>query len=144
MPADLNAATGLDALTHGIEAFVSLARGPRAGGRRGAPPRRRGRRAEGARRPRRDRGRHPAAGQLTLGDACLTTNPWPASAAQVAELFHYVPEHRTSAERLRRVIAALERISAALMRTTEGSEALVRAVVEAAAEHLSADGSCSP
>ena len=37
------------------------------------------------------------------------------------------------------MIAALERISAALMRTTEGSEALVRAVVEAAAEHLSAD-----
>jgi GAF domain-containing protein len=52
---------------------------------------------------------------------------------------HYFPEHRTSAERLRRVISALERISAALMRTTEGSEALVRAVVEAAAEHLSAD-----
>jgi signal transduction histidine kinase len=52
---------------------------------------------------------------------------------------HYFPEHRTSAERLRRVIAALERISSALMRTTEGSEALVRAVVEAAAEHLSAD-----
>lgn len=52
---------------------------------------------------------------------------------------HHFPEHRTSGERLRRVIAALERISAALMRTTEGSEALVRAVVEAAAEHLSAD-----
>ena len=52
---------------------------------------------------------------------------------------HYFPEHRTSAERLRRVIAALERISAALMRTTEGSEALVRAVVAAAAEHLSAE-----
>ena len=52
---------------------------------------------------------------------------------------HYFPEHRTYAERLRRVISALEHISAALMRTTEGSEALVRAVVEAAAEHLCAD-----
>ena len=52
---------------------------------------------------------------------------------------HYFPEHRTYAERLRRVILALERISAALMHTTEGSEALVRAVVEAAAEHLCAD-----
>jgi len=52
---------------------------------------------------------------------------------------HYFPEHRTSAERLRRVIAALERISSALMRTSEGSEALVRAVVDAAAEHLSAE-----
>ena len=52
---------------------------------------------------------------------------------------HYFPEHRTSVERLHRVIAALERISSALMRTTEGSEALVRAVVAAAAEHLSAE-----
>jgi signal transduction histidine kinase len=52
---------------------------------------------------------------------------------------HYFPEHRTSAERLHRVIAALERIASALMRTTEGSEALVRAVVAAAAEHLSAE-----
>ncbi|HVL85353.1 MAG TPA: GAF domain-containing sensor histidine kinase [Pseudonocardia sp.] len=52
---------------------------------------------------------------------------------------HYYPEHRTSAERLRRVIHALDRISAALVRTMEGSEALVRAVVEAAADHLSAD-----
>jgi signal transduction histidine kinase len=52
---------------------------------------------------------------------------------------HYFPEHRTSAERLRRVIAALEHISSALVRTTEGSEALVRAVVEAAAEHLSTE-----
>ena len=41
---------------------------------------------------------------------------------------HYYPEYRTSAERLHRVIQALERISAALVRTTEGSEALVRAV----------------
>jgi signal transduction histidine kinase len=52
---------------------------------------------------------------------------------------HYYPEYRTSAERLHRVILALERISAALVRTTEGSEALVRAVVEAAADHLSAE-----
>ena len=37
------------------------------------------------------------------------------------------------------MIHALERISAALVRTTEGSEALVRAVVEAAADHLSAE-----
>src|SRR5689334_24483857 len=44
------------------------------------------------------------------------------------------PEYRISAERLRRVILALERISGALVRTMEGSEALVRAVVDAAAE----------
>ena len=131
----------------------------------------------------------PRLAQLTLGDACLTTNPRPASVdrgrgavpggpvvttpcravgppprgrpAPVAATRtwtprraapdldaltglrsgkpHYFPEHRTYAERLRRVISALERISAALMRTTEGSEALVRAVVEAAAEHLCAD-----
>ena len=52
---------------------------------------------------------------------------------------HYYPEYRISAERLHRVIHALERISAALVRTMEGSEALVRAVVEAAADHLSAE-----
>jgi signal transduction histidine kinase len=52
---------------------------------------------------------------------------------------HYFPEHRESAERLRRVIHALDRISAALVRTVEGSEALVRAVVDAAADHLSAE-----
>ncbi len=52
---------------------------------------------------------------------------------------HYYPEYRVAAERMRRVIHALERISAALVRTMEGSEALVRAVVEAAANHLSAD-----
>ncbi|RTL64705.1 MAG: sensor histidine kinase [Pseudonocardiaceae bacterium] len=51
----------------------------------------------------------------------------------------YYPELRVSAERLRRVILALDRISAALVRTGEGSEALVRAVVDAAADHLSAD-----
>ena len=37
------------------------------------------------------------------------------------------------------MILALERISGALVRTMEGSEALVRAVVDAAAEHLSAE-----
>jgi signal transduction histidine kinase len=52
---------------------------------------------------------------------------------------HYYPEYRISAERLHRVIHALDRISAALVRTTEGSEALVRAVVEATADHLSAE-----
>lgn len=52
---------------------------------------------------------------------------------------HYYPEHRTSVERLERVIQALDRISAALVHTMEGSEALVRAVVEAAAEHLTAE-----
>lgn len=52
---------------------------------------------------------------------------------------HYYPEYRESAERLRRVIQALEGISAALVRTMEGSEALVRAVVEATADHLSAE-----
>ena len=52
---------------------------------------------------------------------------------------HYYPEHRHSAERLRRVIHALDRISAALVRTMEGSDALVRAVVDAAADHLSAE-----
>jgi signal transduction histidine kinase len=51
----------------------------------------------------------------------------------------FYPEYRVSAVRLRRVILALERISAALVRTMEGSEALVRAVVDAAADHLSAD-----
>jgi signal transduction histidine kinase len=51
----------------------------------------------------------------------------------------FYPEYRVSAVRLRRVILALERISAALVRTMEGSDALVRAVVDAAADHLSAD-----
>ncbi len=51
----------------------------------------------------------------------------------------FYPEYRVNAERLRRVILALDRISAALVRTMEGSEALVRAVADAAADHLSAD-----
>lgn len=50
----------------------------------------------------------------------------------------FYSEYRQSAERLRRVIHALDQISAALVRTVEGSEALVRAVVAAAADHLSA------
>lgn len=50
----------------------------------------------------------------------------------------YYLEYRNSAERLRRVIHALDNISAALVRTVEGSQALVRAVAAAAADHLSA------
>ena len=50
----------------------------------------------------------------------------------------FYPENRNSAERLRRVIHALDQLSAALVRTVEGSGALVRAVVAAAADHLSA------
>ena len=41
--------------------------------------------------------------------------------------------------RLSRVVGALERISRALVRTAEGPEALVIAVVEAARDHLGAD-----
>jgi len=48
-------------------------------------------------------------------------------------------EYLASAERLRRVIHALDQISRALVRTTEGPGTLVRAVAEAAAEHLTAD-----
>lgn len=51
----------------------------------------------------------------------------------------FYPEYRGVAERLERVVHALETISRALVRTVEGPETLVRAVVEAAAEHLSAD-----
>jgi GAF domain-containing protein len=47
-------------------------------------------------------------------------------------------EYLASAERLRRVIHALDRISRALVRTTEGPGTLVRAVAEAAADHLTA------
>src|SRR4051812_36242249 len=48
-------------------------------------------------------------------------------------------EYLASAERLRRVIHALDRISRALVRTTEGTGTLVRAVADAAADHLTAD-----
>ncbi|ANY10043.1 histidine kinase [Pseudonocardia sp. HH130630-07] len=51
----------------------------------------------------------------------------------------FYPQYRVNLERLTRVIVALDRISAALVRTTEGSEALVRAVTAAAADHLTAD-----
>lgn len=47
-------------------------------------------------------------------------------------------EYQASAERLRRVIHALDRISRALVRTTEGTGTLVRSVAEAAADHLTA------
>ena len=47
-------------------------------------------------------------------------------------------EYLASAERLRRVIHALDRISRALVRTTEGPGTLVRSVAEAAADHLTA------
>lgn len=48
-------------------------------------------------------------------------------------------EYLRSAQRLESTIRALDRISAALVRTTEGSRTLVEAVVHAAAEHLRAD-----
>lgn len=51
----------------------------------------------------------------------------------------YYPEYRRSAERLEVAVRALDRISRALVRTTEGPRALVEAVVRAAAEHLQAD-----
>jgi signal transduction histidine kinase len=51
----------------------------------------------------------------------------------------YYPQYRGAAERLERVVHALDTISHALVRTVEGPETLVRSVVEAAAEHLSAD-----
>lgn len=51
----------------------------------------------------------------------------------------FYPQYRGAAERLERVVHALDAISRALVRTMEGPEAVVRAVVDAAAEHLSAD-----
>jgi len=47
-------------------------------------------------------------------------------------------EYRGAAERLERVVHALDAISRALVRTVEGPEALVLAVAEAARQHLSA------
>ncbi len=51
----------------------------------------------------------------------------------------FYPEYRSSAERLERVIQAMDRISGALVRTMEGPGTLVRSVVRATAEHLAAD-----
>jgi signal transduction histidine kinase len=50
----------------------------------------------------------------------------------------YYPQYRGAAERLERVVAALELISRALVRTVEGPETLICAVAEAARAHLSA------
>lgn len=50
----------------------------------------------------------------------------------------FYPEYRSSTERLEQVIHAMDRISGALVRTVEGPGTLVRSVVRATAEHLSA------
>ncbi len=51
----------------------------------------------------------------------------------------FYPELRLTAQRLDRVIAALDTISRALVQTIEGPESLVRAVAEAARANLDAD-----
>lgn len=51
----------------------------------------------------------------------------------------FYPELRLTAQRLDRVVMALDAISRALVQTTEGPENLVRAVAEAARTHLDAD-----
>ena len=51
----------------------------------------------------------------------------------------FYPEFRVTAQRLDRVLAALDTISRALVQTIEGPENLVRAVAEAARAHLDAD-----
>jgi signal transduction histidine kinase len=51
----------------------------------------------------------------------------------------FYPEFRVTAQRLDRVLAALDTISRALVQTVEGPENLVRAVAEAARAHLDAD-----
>ena len=51
----------------------------------------------------------------------------------------FYPEFRVTAQRLDRVLAALDTISRALVQTIEGPENLVRAVAEAARAHLEAD-----
>ncbi|MGW0042126.1 MadS family sensor histidine kinase [Rhodococcus sp. NPDC003348] len=50
----------------------------------------------------------------------------------------YYPQYRGAAERLERMVHALDLISRALVRTVEGPETLVCAVAEAARAHLSA------
>ena len=51
----------------------------------------------------------------------------------------FYPEFRVTAQRLDRVVAALDAISRALVQTVHGPENLVRAVAEAARIHLNAD-----
>ena len=51
----------------------------------------------------------------------------------------FYPELRVTAQRLHRTVTALDTISRALVRTTEGPENLVRAVAEAARTHLDAE-----
>jgi len=51
----------------------------------------------------------------------------------------FYPEFRVTAQRLDRVLAALDAISRALVQTVNGPEKLVRAVAEAARVHLGAD-----
>ena len=51
----------------------------------------------------------------------------------------FYPEFRVTAQRLERVLAALDTISRALVQTVHGPENLVRAVAEAARVHLGAD-----
>ncbi|GFM16927.1 signal transduction histidine kinase [Mycobacterium sp. PO1] len=51
----------------------------------------------------------------------------------------FYPELRVTAQRLHRTVTALDTISRALVRTTEGPENLMRAVAEAARAHLEAE-----
>ena len=54
----------------------------------------------------------------------------------------FYPQYRGAAERLERVVHALELISRALVRTVEGPETLVCAVAEAARAHLECQLDC--
>jgi signal transduction histidine kinase len=51
----------------------------------------------------------------------------------------FYPEFRVTAQRLERVVAALDAISRALVQTVDGPEKLVRAAAEAARVHLNAE-----